>query len=112
MAEIAEGLTVFGQVPARLPNTSKLATPGLSSETQVMGLDLAGIAISAGSACAAGRVEPPYVLTAMGVPDDLAVCAIRVSLGWTTTDDDVDKFFNAWRSLYERAKSRSASAAE
>ena len=66
---------VFGQDQARLPNTSKVATPGLSSETQVMGLDLAGIAISAGSACAAGRVEPPYVLTAMQVPDDLAVSA-------------------------------------
>ena len=112
MSEIVPDFTVFGQGQARLPNTSKAATPGLSSETQVMGLDLAGIAISAGSACAAGRVEPPYVLTAMGVPDELAICAIRISLGWTTTEDQVDKFFNAWRSLYERAKSRSSIAAE
>jgi cysteine desulfurase len=112
MAEIAPGLTVFGKSQARLPNTSKVATPGLSSETQVMGLDLSGIAISAGSACAAGRVEAPYVLTAMGVAEELAICAVRVSLGWTTAADHVDKFFSAWRALYDRAQSRSASAAE
>ena len=77
-----------------------------------MGLDLAGIAISAGSACAAGRVEAPYVLTAMGVPEQLAVCAVRVSLGWTTTGDHIDRFMVAWRALYDRAHSRSATAAE
>ncbi|MDA1324105.1 MAG: cysteine desulfurase family protein [Proteobacteria bacterium] len=112
MADIVPGLTVFGGDQDRLPNTSKVATPGLSSETQVMGLDLAGIAISAGSACAAGRVEAPYVLTAMGVPEELAICAVRVSLGWTTTADDMDKFLEAWRALYERAQRRSATAAE
>ena len=112
MAEIVPDLTVFGGDQDRLPNTSKIATPGLSSETQVMGLDLAGIAISAGSACAAGRVEAPYVLTAMGVPEDLAICAVRVSLGWTTTEDDMDKFMEAWCALYERARRRSATAAE
>jgi cysteine desulfurase len=112
MAAVAPDITVFGQDQVRLPNTSKVATPGLSSETQVMGLDLAGVAISAGSACAAGRVEPPYVLTAMKVPDELAVCAIRISLGWTTTQDQLDKFFDAWRALYDRAQSRSSTAAE
>lgn len=111
MAEIAP-VTVFGQGQPRLPNTSKVATPGLSSETQVMGLDLAGVAISAGSACAAGRIEAPYVLTAMGVEEDLAICAVRISLGWTTTAHDVDRFVESWRALYERARSRSVSAAE
>lgn len=112
LAELAPNLTVFGHDQGRLPNTSKIATPGLSSEVQVMGLDLAGIAISAGSACAAGRVEAPYVLTAMGVAEDLAVCAVRVSLGWTTTSDDIDRLVESWRALYERARSRSATAAE
>jgi cysteine desulfurase len=112
IADLEPGLTVFGQDQDRLPNTSKFATPGLSSETQVMGLDLAGIAISAGSACAAGRVEAPYVLTAMGVADDLAVCAVRVSLGWTTTSDHIDRFIDAWHALHQRARNRSVSAAE
>jgi len=112
LADIAPGITVFGHDRDRLPNTSKVATLGLSSEVQVMGLDLAGIAISAGSACAAGRVEAPYVLTAMGVPDALAVCAVRISLGWTTTGADIDRLVAAWRALYERAKDRAASAAE
>ena len=112
LAALAPNLTVFGQNQGRLPNTSKIATPGLSSEVQVMGLDLAGIAISAGSACAAGRVEAPYVLTAMGVAEDLAVCAVRISLGWTTTGDDIDRLVESWRALYERAQSRSATAAE
>jgi cysteine desulfurase len=112
LADLVPGQTVFGHDQGRLPNTSKVATPGLSSETQVMGLDLAGIAISAGSACAAGRVEAPYVLTAMGVADELAVCAVRVSLGWTTTSDHIDRFIDAWHALQERALSRSSSAAE
>ena len=82
--------------------------PGVSSETQVMAMDLAGIAISAGSACSAGKVEPPYVLTAMGVPDDVAVTAVRVSLGWRTRSEDIDRFIAAWRELYERAGARAA----
>lgn len=112
MAEVAPGVVVFGHDQDRLPNTGKIATPGLSSETQVMGLDLAGIAISAGSACAARRIEAPYVLTAMGVAEDLVVCAVRVSLGWTNTGDHIDRFMVAWRALYDRAHGRSASAAE
>ena len=111
MADIAP-VTIFGKDQARLPNTSKVATPGLSSETQVMGLDLAGVAISAGSACAAGRIEAPYVLTAMGVEEELAICAVRISLGWTTSADHVDRFIEAWRALYDRARSRAVSAAE
>lgn len=112
LAEIAPGQVVFGTDLARLPNTTKVATPGLSSEVQVMGLDLAGIAISAGSACAAGRVEAPYVLTAMGVEEALAVCAVRISLGWTTTADHIDRLVEAWQTLYGRTQDRSAPAAE
>ncbi len=113
MADLVPGgLTVFGHDQGRLPNTSKIATQGLSSETQVMGLDLAGIAISAGSACAAGRIEAPYVLTAMGVAEELAICAVRVSLGWTTTSDHIDRFIVAWHALHERAHSRSSTAVD
>ena len=112
LAEIAPDQIVFGNGQARLPNTSKIATPGLSSEVQVMGLDLAGIAISAGSACAAGRVEAPYVLTAMGVDDALAVCAVRISLGWTTTADHIDRLVEAWGALYRRTRDRAAPAAQ
>ena len=101
--EIAPDTTVIGAGEGRLPNNAKCATPGLSSETQVMGLDLAGVAVSAGSACAAGTAAPPYVLGAMGVPDELALCGIRVSLGWSSTAAHVDAFVAGWRALYDRA---------
>ncbi len=106
--DIAPESVVFGAASPRLPNTAKLTMPGVSSETQVMAMDLAGIAISAGSACAAGKVEPPYVLTAMGVADDVAVTAIRVSLGWASRAEDVDRFVAAWAELHERAGARAA----
>jgi cysteine desulfurase len=108
----APGVVVFGKAGARLPNTAKFATPGLSSETQVIGLDLAGVAISAGSACSAGKVEPPYVLGAMGVPDELSLCAVRVSLGWSTQPADIDRFVEAWQALHARAAGRAAPAAQ
>ena len=108
----AAGVVVFGEARARLPNTAKFATPELSSETQVMGLDLAGVAISAGSACSAGKVEPPYVLRAMAVPDELSLCAVRVSLGWSTQPADIDRFVEAWQALHARAAGRAASVAE
>jgi cysteine desulfurase len=97
------GMRVFGGSAARLPNTSKLMMPSVSSETQVMSFDLAGIEVSAGSACSAGRVEPPYVLTAMGVADDEALCALRVSLGWDTTESEIDRFVDEWSRIFERA---------
>ena len=67
--------------PPRLPNTTLFAVPGVKAETSLMALDLAGVAVSAGSACSSGKVAASPVLAAMGVPDDLAACAIRVSLG-------------------------------
>jgi cysteine desulfurase len=102
------GIAVFGADAPRLPNTSSFAAPGLTSETQVIGLDLAGIAVSAGSACSAGKIEAPYVLLAMGVPDALARCALRVSLGWTTTAADIEALLAAWRSLRRRTHNRAA----
>ena len=77
--------------------------PGVSSETQVISFDLAGIEVSAGSACSAGRVEPPYVLTEMGVSVKEALCAVRVSLGWGTTEGDIQSFVAEWARIVERA---------
>ena len=108
LLEIDPLIKIFGQDRERLPNTSKLASPGLNSETQVMGMDLAGFAISAGSACAAGRVETPYVLTAMGVEDYLANSAIRISLGWTTTEKEIDDFVQQWSKLFVRNRNRTS----
>tara|TARA_Y100001970_G_C14250953_1_gene871834 strand:+ start:1907 stop:3025 length:1119 start_codon:yes stop_codon:yes gene_type:complete len=99
------GTRIFGGRAHRLPNTSKLMMPGVSSDTQVISFDLAGIEVSAGSACSAGRIEPPYVLTAMGVPDDDALCALRVSLGWDTSEADIDRFVAEWGRIFERASS-------
>ena len=82
---------------ARLPNTTLFAVPGLKSETSVMALDLDGVAVSAGSACSSGKVAASPVLAAMGVPGDLAQCAIRVSLGPETTPAELELFLNAWK---------------
>ncbi len=103
LIQITPGMQIFGSDAPRLPNTSKLMMPGVSSETQVMSFDLAGIEVSAGSACSAGRIEPPYVLTAMGVPDSDALCALRISLGWGTTEADIDRLVAEWSAIYDRS---------
>ena len=106
LKEVAGGLTVFGIDADRLPNTSKIMMPGVSSETQVIALDLAGVEVSAGSACSAGRIEPPYVLTAMGVDDKDALCALRISLGWNTTKGDIELLISEWTKIFKRAANR------
>ncbi len=102
---------VFGADVPRLPNTSCIALPGLAAETQVMALDLAGIAVSAGSACSSGKVQPSHVLRAMGAGDDEAGCAIRVSLGWRSRREDVEAFAAAWAKLYKKSRQQTSSAA-
>jgi cysteine desulfurase len=93
-------ITVFGAAAQRLPNTLCFAAGDKSAETLVMALDLAGIAISAGSACSSGKVRPSHVVTAMGFDRDVAGRAIRVSLGRDNTPDDIDAFFVAWRQIH------------
>ncbi|MEO0034023.1 MAG: hypothetical protein RLZZ501_46 [Pseudomonadota bacterium] len=93
---------VIGAGAPRLGNTACLALPGLAGATQVMALDLAGIAVSSGPACASGRQRSSRVLAAMGLPDTVAGSAIRVSLGWASTDEDVDRFVAAWGELAGR----------
>jgi cysteine desulfurase len=94
---------IFGAGAPRLANTCCVALAGIPSETQVMALDLAGIAVSAGAACSSGKLRPSTVLRAMGVPPDLAASAIRVSLGWRSVREDVDRFIAAWSKLSTRS---------
>lgn len=99
---LAPDATIAGAAVARLPNTSCILLPGVTSEAQVMALDLAGVAISAGSACSSGKITPSHVLMAMGMTEAQAGCAIRVSMGPETTADDVDAFLDAWGKLAAR----------
>ena len=112
LCEIAQRTRCFGAGAERLPNTSCLTMPGVSAETQVMALDLAGVAVSAGAACSSGKVARSHVLEAMGAAEDEADCAIRVSLGWRSEGDDVDRFVAAWSGLYDRASADRLMAAE
>ena len=96
---IAPQTKVFGDSLARLPNTSCIALPNVTSETQVMRLDLAGVAVSAGSACSSGKIAPSHVLLAMGISPADAKSAIRISLGWNSTEADVAHFIEAWQPL-------------
>ena len=92
----------FGRERTRLANTACFTMPGVASETQVIALDLAGIAVSAGSACSSGKVRPSHVLRAMGASEADSASAIRVSLGWRTTDEEIERFIAAWGELYNR----------
>ncbi len=95
------GARIFGAGAPRLANTTAIGIPGLTAETQVIALDLAGIAVSAGAACSSGKVAPSHVLRAMGVGGDWASCAIRVSLGGETSEADITHFLDAWTGLAE-----------
>jgi cysteine desulfurase len=93
------GGVIFAQDVPRLPNTTLFGVPGLRAETAVIGFDLEGIAVSSGSACSSGKVQPSHVLEAMGYGPDLTRAAVRLSLGWSTTEADVDRCLEAWRKL-------------
>jgi cysteine desulfurase len=92
-------MIVFSDAAPRLPNTTLFTVPGLKAETAVIGFDLAGIAVSSGSACSSGKVQPSHVLDAMGFGKDLAQGAVRLSLGWSTSEADIDLALKAWRKL-------------
>jgi cysteine desulfurase len=96
---IAPGAGVIGHGADRLANTTCLAMPGSSAETLVIRFDLAGVAVSAGAACSSGKVGPNPVLMALGLAPELARSAIRVSLGWASTDRDVDRFLAVWSDI-------------
>jgi cysteine desulfurase len=96
---VSPDAVIFGAELERLPNTTMFAVPGIKAETALIALDLAGVAVSSGSACSSGKVAGSPVLAAMNVPAALAVGAVRVSLGPATVDRDIDIFINAWRNL-------------
>jgi cysteine desulfurase len=93
------GMIVFSEGTPRLPNTTLFTVDGLKAETAVIGFDLGGIAVSSGSACSSGKVQPSHVLAAMGVGRELAQGAVRLSLGWSTSEADIDLALQAWRKL-------------
>ena len=97
----APDAVIFGKKAPRLANTTSVAMPNTSSELQVMTLDLAGIAVSAGAACSSGKMEASHVLKAMGA-ESLADKAIRVSSGWASTPQDIDALAEAWLKLYKQ----------
>lgn len=97
------GVTIFGAGAERLAQTSNFAIPGFRAETQVMAMDLAGIAVSSGSACSSGKVKRSLVLAAMGAVDELADSAIRLSFGWNTRSSDFEAAADAWLKAATRA---------
>jgi len=99
---VAADTVIFGSAAQRLPNTTLFAVPGCKAETALIALDLDGIAVSSGSACSSGKVAASHVLRAIGVADDLAGGAIRVSLGPETTLAEIEAFLGAWKKLVSR----------
>jgi cysteine desulfurase len=108
LIELAPEAVVFGREAPRLPNTLCIAMPGVASATQVIALDLAGVMVSAGAACSSGKVTRSHVLDAMGAPPALAESAIRISLGWSTSEAEIDHLIEAWGALYARTRASAA----
>ncbi|NDR55813.1 cysteine desulfurase family protein [Aliiruegeria sabulilitoris] len=106
LASSIKEIIFVGKSARRLPNTSCIVVPGWRGETQVMQMDLAGFAISAGSACSSGKVRASRVLRAMGYDETAASCAIRVSIGPGTTEDEVLRFAESWSGQYRKMKAR------
>ena len=102
---------VLGEKAPRIANTLCIAMRGVKGETQVIGMDLAGVAVSAGSACSSGKVKSSHVLRAMGCSGDIAGSAMRISLGWATQAEDIDRCVRAWQALYERTRANEKKAA-
>ena len=101
------GVVIAGESP-RIPTIGSYAMPGVASSSQLVQFDLAGIAVSAGSACSSGSMKPSLVLEAMGLPAEFASCFIRVSFGPDTDEADVDRFVGEWQAIRDRARSRAA----
>ena len=109
--DAAPDAVVFGADAPRLPNTLCFAVPGVEAATLMIALDLAGVAVSSGSACTSGKVTPSHVLAAMGVEAVLARGAIRVSLGWASAERDVERFAEAFSAAIGRMRARRTRAA-
>jgi cysteine desulfurase len=101
---VVSDAVIFSETAPRLPNTVCFAVPGVEAATLMIALDLAGIAVSSGSACSSGKVAPSHVLAAMGVRPELARGAIRLSLGWGSREADVELFADAFASVMTRMR--------
>jgi len=97
---------IFGQNAPRLPNTSLFAVPAIKAETAIIAFDLNGIALSSGAACSSGKVQPSHVLAAMGVELGLAQGALRMSLGWSTGEREVEKLLSALTKVVSSLRKR------
>lgn len=111
LAIAGDGAMAIGAEAPRVANTLAIAMRGVGSETQVAAMDLAGVAVSAGSACSSGKVKASHVLRAMGFADDVAGAALRISLGWNTTAEEIGRCVEAWRALYGRTRKNSETQA-
>ncbi len=109
--EIAPEAAIFGKEAARVDNTLAFALPGLAAETMVAGFDVEGVALSSGSACSSGKVAPSPVLDAMGVAPEFSRSALRISLGWTSRNEEVVRFLEILAKLRERMRRRLANPA-
>ena len=111
MRSVAPDLVVFGDRVERIGNVTNFAVPGLRNSVAMMGLDLLGLSVSSGSACSSGKVGPSHVLAAMGVAPELAECAMRLSLGWSSTPDDIEEYLKGFGEVVGRHRSRRGRAA-
>lgn len=108
---LAPDIVVFGESCARIGNVVNFAVPGVKSAVAMMGLDLDGISVSSGSACSSGKVGASHVLAAMNVPFELAECALRISVGWTSTRNDVAALLCGYETILNRQRGRAGEAA-
>ncbi len=108
LKKIAPSVVVFGADAPRVANTTMFAAPGLAADMQMIALDLANVCVSNGSACGSGTVKASRVLKAMGVADDVASCALRVSFGWNSSVADAETFIKKWAEMYQRTQKRAS----
>ena len=108
LKQAAPETVIFGVASPRLCSTSCFAIPGVTAETALIGLDLDGVMMSSGSTCSSGKVAVSHVLTAMGVDEKLAACALRASFGWSSTMEDVNAAVASLVKLRERVRGKEA----
>ncbi len=108
LVSAAPDAVVMGSSAPRLPNTLNISMPNVKSETQMMNFDLAGFAVSAGSACSSGRVAASASLIAMNIAPEIAECALRISWGWGTTRAEIEAFAVAWKAMVQRLTKKAA----
>jgi cysteine desulfurase len=108
---VASDAVIFSERAPRLPNTTFFAAPGVSAQTAIIAFDLEGVAVSSGSACSSGKVAASETLQGMGVAPELIKGAMRVSMGWNTSDADVTEFLGVWAKVYTSLNKRGARAA-